>query len=116
MCLDDAITLLSQNYTAYLAEEKQRKKLAVAPPPAAAVTSAATQQADDKTFLRPDPKVRRLIQFLADDSHLMMDEIEEIIVYLKRRQDELQKNDPDFARKNGMIDTIVVILPYNLEA
>ena len=78
MPYEDAVTLVQRNY------EEYRKKKAEA---AAAVT---TQQSD---FLKPDSKQAYLLNLLADNRFLTMEELDAVIQYLTLRREHALKKE-----------------------
>ena len=72
MPYEDAITLVQKNY-----EEYRKKK-------AEATTAAASQD-----FLKPDSKQAYLLNLLADNRFLTVEELDTVILYLTQRKEQI---------------------------
>ena len=93
MPLDDAMALISRNFEAYVKELREKAlTVAAAPPvpapsPAAAVTAAAAAKTPE--FVVPDKQTHYLLNLLADNRILTLEELDTVIKYLEERRRKL---------------------------
>ena len=87
MLFDDAIQLISNSYSEY----KSTKVTQPPVPPAAAPESKEKPKDLTENFVRPDTHTRYLINLLAADSYLSLEELTRISEYLNKRMAELIK-------------------------
>ena len=88
MPLDDAIDLVVSSFESYI--QSQREK-AAAPPAAttAAVPGSATARAAPPPFIPPSSDVSYLLNLLADNRQLTVEEIEKVVDYLQERKNKM---------------------------
>ena len=88
MPLDDAIDLVVSSFESYI--QSQREK-AAAPPAAttAAAPGSATARAAPPPFIPPSSDVSYLLNLLADNRQLTVEEIEKVVDYLQERKNKM---------------------------
>lgn len=93
MVLDDAVRLIATSYQDYMAAKRASAKSTKA---SAVSESSKDRGADMVPDERgadtvPDERTQALIKLLAKNQHLTCGELEEIIIYLRKRQEALRK-------------------------
>lgn len=84
MILDDAVRLIANSYQDYMAAKRASAK-------PSAVPQAPKIAPKDIACVVPDDRTQVLISALARNQQLTYEELEEIIVYLRKRQEILRK-------------------------
>ena len=88
MPLDDAIDLVVSSFESYI--QSQREKASA---PAVATTAAApgsaTARAAPPPFIPPSSDVSYLLNLLADNRQLTVEEIEKVVDYLQERKNKM---------------------------
>ena len=81
MPLEDALKLIVRTFEAYIQEIREK---ATAPPPAPPPPAPARR--DTPEFLPPDEHTAYLLNLLADNRILTLEELERVIGYLEKRR------------------------------
>ena len=82
MPLEDALAFVSRNFVDYL-KEKELKAVQTAPAPAKPAIST--------DFTPPDKQTSYLLNLLADNRFLTVDELDNVVDYLLSRREQLAK-------------------------
>lgn len=81
------MSLINRNFQIFLRERQERLAKATAlPPPPPAVPVAPVAGAPPPEFVVPDKYTRYLLNLLADDRILTLDELDKIMDYLEERR------------------------------
>ena len=100
MPLDDALAFVSRNYAEYLKELREREiKAAAAAAAAAPSPLPATRPGATPDFAIPDKQTSYLLNLLADNRYLALDELDNVINYLLTRREKLAGQTGAPARK-----------------
>lgn len=98
MPLDDALALVARSFDKYLQAEKEK---------AAALSSSA--KLPSVPFLPPAKEIAYLLNLLADNRQLTVDELNKVIVYLKERRDKLMEAE-GIPPQNGEVFWVLLFL------
>lgn len=98
MPLDDALALVARSFDKYLQAEKEK---------AAALSSSA--KLPSVPFLPPAKEIAYLLNLLADNRQLTVDELNKVIVYLKERRDKLMEAE-GIPPQNGEVFRVLLFL------
>ena len=108
MPLDDAVELVVSSFETYI--QSQREKAAA--PPAAAAVPGATRAAP-VPFVPPSSDVSYLLNLLADNRQLTIEEIEKVVDYLQERKNKMliaEGRQPTPAVNNSKYFIVTIIL------
>ena len=86
MPLEDALTLISSSFKKYLQNMREKEVTAAAP---LVVEKESTAAAIVKAFLPPSKDVSYLLNLLADNRQLTVEELDKVIFYLRERRDKI---------------------------
>ena len=86
MPLEDAMKLVARNFDAYLKDLREKQLRAAGPPTAAPMSAAAAAKAE---FTLPDAETHYLLNLLADNRFLSIEELDTVLRYLDDRRDRL---------------------------
>lgn len=85
MPLEDAVTLIGRSFEQHQ-KTLREKEAAAAPPPAPSVPGG---RRTPPPFLPPGPDITYLLNLLADNRQLTLEEIDKVIGYLRKRRDKM---------------------------
>lgn len=85
MPVDDAITLVTRSFDKYMLEKQERMSKEATSP-----EDSVAKKAPD--FLRPTANTLYLLNLLADNRYLTVDELDTVLDYLQLRRDRLVKS------------------------
>lgn len=90
MPMEDALSLVSRNFEAYVKELREKALAPPTPAPAPAPTPAPAALAPSKPdFIAPDAQMSYLLNLLADNRHLTAEELDKVVQYLRERRDRI---------------------------
>lgn len=91
MPIEDAITLVGRSFETYMqtAREKTAAPPVAAPPPERGAAPAPPTARAPPPFVPPGPDISYLLNLLADNRQLTIEEIDKVIGYLRERRDKL---------------------------
>jgi hypothetical protein len=91
MPVDDALTLVGRSFETYT-QTAREKPAAAAPPPERGAAPPPPARAPPP-FLPAGPDISYLLNLLADNRQLTIEEIDKVIGYLRERRDKLYETD-----------------------
>lgn len=92
MPVDDALTLVGRSFETYV-QTAREKTAAAAPPPERGAPAAPPTARAPPPFLPPGPDITYLLNLLADNRQLTIEEIDKVIGYLRERRDKLYETE-----------------------
>lgn len=98
MPLDDALALVARSFDKYLQAEKEK-----------AVALSSSAKLPSVPFLPPAKEIAYLLNLLADNRQLTVDELNKVIVYLKERRDKLMEAE-GIPPQNGEVFWVLLFL------
>ena len=87
MPLDDAVDLVVSSFESYI--QSQREKAAAPAAAAASAASTAATRAAPPPFVPPSSDISYLLNLLADNRQLTIEEIEKVVDYLQERKNKM---------------------------
>ena len=87
MPLDDAVDLVVSSFESYI--QSQREKAAAPAVAAASAASTAATRAAPPPFVPPSSDISYLLNLLADNRQLTIEEIEKVVDYLQERKNKM---------------------------
>ncbi len=119
MPLEDAIKLLARDFESYVAELKAKAQQAMTAATAPAVAKVAETPSSGSSsgkpqFAPPDSDTHYLLNLLADNRFLTLEELDKVLSYLRERRAHLYDSQMGINRKEGLYgDTCMEILALN---
>lgn len=86
MPIDDAMSLVARSFETYL--QSLRDKSQAAPPAAAAPLLPATSSTEGAPFVPPGADITYLLNLLADNRQLTVEELDKVLTYLTERREK----------------------------
>ncbi|XP_061163184.1 nuclear receptor coactivator 5-like isoform X1 [Saccostrea echinata] len=87
MPVEDAITLVGRSFETYMQTAREKAAPAAAPPPERGAPPPSARA--PPPFLPPGPDITYLLNLLADNRQLTLEEIDKVIGYLRERRDKM---------------------------
>lgn len=95
MPIEDAITLVGRSFETYVQAAREKATTAAAAPPPERGPPAALPPATraPPPFVPPGPDISYLLNLLADNRQLTIEEIDKVIGYLRERREKLYETE-----------------------
>lgn len=94
MPIEDAITLVGRSFETYMQTTREKAAPPVAaPPPERGAAPAPPAARAPPPFVPPGPDISYLLNLLADNRQLTIEELDKVIGYLRERRDKLYENE-----------------------